>query len=338
MEILFSILIILSSILKIVLLAVFYIILFALIIVFIILITPIKVKLRLNVNSNSLNVDVNNIKANVYITYLLKIFKISLIFDEGELNTNIKVFFLEIGNKKESKKNTIEKPENLNKVNEGFEEVESINEIAEDFEVDEKGNRVIEINKDEEVNDLNVVNENIEKERLEELYNEEKEATKENVKETASKEVDKENKKSSKEKINDILEKIKYVKEYPNKKLMLSTIFKHIFKILKSFKPKYINIKGKFGLDNPADTGQLLGIISILDSFCYLNIDLQPDFDNECIDTEVDLYVTFRLWTIVSNATVLAFKLLRLHLKGQGLTLRKLIKKLKNKKGDKNGK
>ncbi len=332
MEILILILSVLGAILKFILLAVFYIILFVLIVLIIVLITPIKVKARLNINSDSLKIDINNIIGNVYITYLFKIFKVSLIFEEGALNTNVKMFLFNLVNIKGEKTD------------------ETYESTDENYETDENGNKVIEINDDESkelddgVQDLNVINKSI-AEESEKVFTDEAEnasnaqtAEQLEVDENIAEEDDNKNEKSLKDKIADIIEKIKYVKNYPNKKLMINITLKHIFKILKSFKPKYVRIKGKYGLNDPADTGQILGIISILNSFRYFNIDLQPDFDNECINTEVDLFVSFTLWTIVSNLVVLAVKLLRLHLKGQGLTLVKFIKKLKHKKGDKNGK
>lgn len=298
MEILFFILGIIGTILKFIFLAFFYILIFLLIVLIIILFTPIKVKLNATVKSDNLEIDVNNITANVFITYLFRILKVSLIFFEGKLTPKVKIFGFNLNlNKEES--------EEKNKENSDESKIVEIPEVETKEVVFDK---VIDI------------------EELE---------TKEKVKEEVKEET-KEEKQSIKEKLNVIFEKINFVKEYPNKKLILNLIKKHLIKIVKTFKPVYINIIGKFGLENPADTGQILGGLSILNSFSYLNIDLEPDFENPNLDLTVDLLVSFKLWTIIFNLIVLVVKVLRLHLKSQGLTFVKFIKSIM-KKGEKNG-
>lgn len=298
MEILFFILGIIGTILKFIFLAFFYILIFLLIVLIIILITPIKVKLNATVKSDNLEIDVNNITANVFITYLFRILKVSLIFFEGKLTPKVKIFWFNL---------------NLNKVESEEKNKENSDE-----------NKIVEI---PEVETKEVV--------FDKVIDIEELETKEKVKEEVKEET-KEEKQSIKEKLNVIFEKINFIKEYPNKKIILNLIKKHLLKIVKTFKPVYINIIGKFGLENPADTGQILGGLSILNSFSYLNIDLEPDFENPNLDLTVDFLVSFKLWTIIFNLIVLVVKVLRLHLKSQGLTFVRFIKSIM-KKGEKNG-
>ncbi len=306
MEILFFILSLLSTILKFFLLAILWILLFIIIILLIILIVPFKVKVNANIKSDNLKIEANNINGNIFITYLFKIIRVNLYYSEGKSHKEIKVLFFNLTNKKEKKK----KSDNNN--------------------LDKKNNKIVEVKEE-------LFNENFE--LKEAIVNVDEESYSNNEKEFKDANSDNnESKKTLKEKIIFYFNKYISIKNYPNKKLILKLTLDYLLKIIKLFKPIYINIEGKLGLDNPADTGQIIGVLSILDSFSYLNMDLSPDYDNECIDTKVSLYIKFTLWAIIINIIIFFIKALRLHLKGQEISFIQFIKIMRKKKGDKNGK
>lgn len=73
----------------------------------------------------------------------------------------------------------------------------------------------------------------------------------------------------------------------------------HVIKELKFIylhsKPKEVNVSGKFGLEDPANTGKALGLLGmLLPIIGEYNIDLEPYFEEEII--EVDLYISGKVY------------------------------------------
>ena len=88
-----------------------------------------------------------------------------------------------------------------------------------------------------------------------------------------------------KSKIYEVIEKIKSIISYPNKKEILNLSFLLIKRLTKSIKFKEIKININYGLDDPFKTGNICGIISAIIPFLpkkYIkDIKIMPDFENE---------------------------------------------------------
>lgn len=89
--------------------------------------------------------------------------------------------------------------------------------------------------------------------------------------------------------------------DFLNKDFLVYCIsyFKEIIALLK---PKYIYIDGTYGLYDPAQTGLLCGFISIFSQVVkrdYLHINLQPDFKDQIIDIDANVYGRFILFSVV---------------------------------------
>lgn len=90
----------------------------------------------------------------------------------------------------------------------------------------------------------------------------------------------------------------KKVKNTKRRKIHKKDIeFIEIFKLLKEsilrlfhkFKPKYFNIIGIYGFENPAITGALSGITAMLSSITEFNIDIRSTFIEKIIDFKVEI-------------------------------------------------
>ena len=71
---------------------------------------------------------------------------------------------------------------------------------------------------------------------------------------------------------------------------------KELFSIVK---PKRLEGYIHFGLDNPADTGQLLGVLAFGLSVYGDFLQIQPDFEKACLDGELKGCGTIRLFAVV---------------------------------------
>lgn len=72
---------------------------------------------------------------------------------------------------------------------------------------------------------------------------------------------------------------------------LLLEIFKYFKDIINIVKPKYFKISGVYGFEDPSLTGMLLGIISIIKGAVpKARIDIEPDFEEEFISIEAEIY------------------------------------------------
>lgn len=81
---------------------------------------------------------------------------------------------------------------------------------------------------------------------------------------------------------------------------------KEVFVLLKRLKPKKINLKLRFGFEDPSVTGKVLGGISILYPFSRDTIEVIPDFENQIL--KGNIYIKGRIR--FCHFTMLAVKLL----------------------------
>ncbi len=85
-------------------------------------------------------------------------------------------------------------------------------------------------------------------------------------------------------------------------RLPIRNIFRLIVELLRQFRIVWIRGEGEFGLDDPADTGTLYGILApivyTVRHAADIDLDIRPDFEKSClsgsIDTAVDV-IPFRL-------------------------------------------
>ncbi len=343
MEILFLILSVLGSILKFLFMTVFVILVIILVILLIVLISPIELVVDADIDSDNLEIDLNEVVAKVQIKYLFNALKIKIGYENGELYNKIKFLFFTIGGEKSEKTIKLQKflgfikkklkvawdfiatrfKRLVVKIGRAKTEAnrakrENKNTADVNTNTEEKQSSEFTKNKDIEVEIVTNKQDTI-KERKSDYEdipteeNKQSEVKKEKVKKDAKS--DEVAKVSLKEKITYIVHLITYVKEYPNKDVIFKLTTSYLFKILKTFKPRYINVSGKFGLEDPADTGFAIGTIGIINTYKFANLDLEPDFSNECIDIQLGLSVKFKLITIVYYMLILLVKLLILHLK-----------------------
>lgn len=82
--------------------------------------------------------------------------------------------------------------------------------------------------------------------------------------------------------------------------------FKDIINIVK---PKHFNISGVYGFEDPSLTGMLLGIISIIKGVVpKAKIDVNPDFEEETINLEVEIYGHIKVYQICYRSIKLIIK------------------------------
>ena len=127
------------------------------------------------------------------------------------------------------------------------------------------------------------------------------------------------NKKSIKQKLTemwqkliDICQKIKNVKaikdEFVNflkkeeSKNAIREIKTTIFKVIKKILPIKLSARLRFGFEDPSTTGNVLGIASVFYGIYGDKFELEPDFEQECLEGEYSLKGKIRVITLVCAA------------------------------------
>ena len=161
--------------------------------------------------------------------------------------------------------------------------------------------------------------ETVEKDRLESASEEPKEereihaetdktSSEESEKESFSDKI-KENIEKIKNKIRDLVQKKEKIEDFVTDKSHVHAFKKlknELFVLLKKLKPKKINIKLRFGFDDPSTTGKILGGISILYPFLGDTTEIIPDFEKQILKGNVYIKGRIRFCHFAS----LALKLL----------------------------
>ncbi len=119
------------------------------------------------------------------------------------------------------------------------------------------------------------------------------------------------------EKIRGVLEKIKYTfqkmcatiksvqkkKDYVERFLKNKThrrawdlLFRQIKKLVRRIKPKKISGDIEFGTEDPALTGKILALVSMIYPFTGEHIEIKPDFDEKKLN--VDVFVSGRVYSV----------------------------------------
>ena len=119
-------------------------------------------------------------------------------------------------------------------------------------------------------------------------------------------------KESLRDKLNKIIDKIKDLLEKKDKLTGFVTEQSHVkafrkakkvlFKLLKQLKPKKVQGKVKFGFDDPATTGKVLGGLSMFYPLFGDSLDIIPDFENQILKGTVYVKGKIRICHFVSLA------------------------------------
>lgn len=95
----------------------------------------------------------------------------------------------------------------------------------------------------------------------------------------------------------DFLDRLTLFIEDEKNKDALSLLWDELNRVLKNARPKDLNIKIHFGCDNPADTGQVLALLSIVYPLLADSLDITPEFDEVLF--EAQLYARGRITVFV---------------------------------------
>lgn len=87
--------------------------------------------------------------------------------------------------------------------------------------------------------------------------------------------------------------------EMPETKQALSFAYQKLKHLLKHIFPKKINGFVVYGADEPATTGQVLGVLSVLYAKTGSLLEIQPDFNNKRLECEVELRGRIQLFTLL---------------------------------------
>ncbi len=92
-------------------------------------------------------------------------------------------------------------------------------------------------------------------------------------------------------------------------KKVINIIYNYFKDILHIVAPKVIKINGTYGFSNPAITGCLCGFISIVNEVVSSSdINLEPDFNEEVLDIEVEIKGTIFMCVIAFKTLVLLLR------------------------------
>lgn len=79
----------------------------------------------------------------------------------------------------------------------------------------------------------------------------------------------------------------------------ISKVKRTLFSILKAIRPRKLKGRVRFGLEDPATTGQVLGYVSTLYALYYGHLEIIPEFDEKVIDIRLKLGGHILLFTLV---------------------------------------
>lgn len=83
---------------------------------------------------------------------------------------------------------------------------------------------------------------------------------------------------------------------------MLRLIFRQIGKMLRHILPQKYKANVRFGMEDPAKTGQILGIVSMFYPVFAGNADIQPDFEKKILEGDADIRGRIRLGSLLCMA------------------------------------
>ena len=99
-----------------------------------------------------------------------------------------------------------------------------------------------------------------------------------------------------------LAEKIKLVQRFNCKyciNSLISATWKLLIRLIKNLGLKKLELNGIIGFDNPADTGNALGAISIVKTFLPLNVNIDGNFENKELTGDFNIKGRTNLWLIL---------------------------------------
>ena len=109
-----------------------------------------------------------------------------------------------------------------------------------------------------------------------------------------------------------ILDKVKTalaVISYLREQELISAVWVKLQVFLLRIRPRKLSGHLKFGLSNPADTGQILGVIAMVPLFYQTELQIEPDFEAEDNYVQGQVYVKGHICCI--HLVILIIRLLR---------------------------
>lgn len=106
---------------------------------------------------------------------------------------------------------------------------------------------------------------------------------------------------------NSIIEKIKYLWNYPDRQQIVDASIKLIKKIIKILFPKKVELDMEVGCDNPATTGYILALSSILTLYFGDNIKVYGNFETSVLNGKFKAEGKFTLFCVLWALLVFIF-------------------------------
>ena len=107
------------------------------------------------------------------------------------------------------------------------------------------------------------------------------------------------------DKVKTVLAVIRYLREQE----LISAVWVKLQVFLLHIRPRKLSGHLKFGLSNPADTGQVLGVIAMVPLFYQTELQIEPDFEAENNYIQGQVYVKGHICCI--HLVILIIRLLR---------------------------
>lgn len=99
-----------------------------------------------------------------------------------------------------------------------------------------------------------------------------------------------------------VIEKIKFIQNFNDKyciNSLISATWKLLIRLIKNLGFKRLELNGIIGFDNPADTGNALGAISVVKTFLPLNVNIDGNFENKELTGDFNIKGRTNLWLIL---------------------------------------
>lgn len=96
-----------------------------------------------------------------------------------------------------------------------------------------------------------------------------------------------------------VIQRLKNLWNYPDRKEIVDTSIKLIKRILKTLFPQKLDVNLEVGFDNPAITGYILALSSILTLYFGNTINVYGNFEKNTLNGKLDAECKFRLYRIV---------------------------------------
>ena len=255
-------------------------------------------------------------KGNVFVSWLIKIFRVQVSIEDVDSQVEIKIFGFTLSGEKESAKKILK--EAVEKPTKDIEE--QVEEYIEKEYEEETGEKIIKDNEDskndiekEKTNTKNIKEEKMTDSPTQLTVTNELEDIKGSEKNTGYSEKEKEktpkkNKQKEKKKKTSKLKLLKqkiieikiFITDESNQNAF-KLLWKETKYIFKHIKPKRFEVKARIGTGDPAETGKLLGGLSLLYMIKKSKIIIEPDFDNKVYEGEIKLYGKVRLIIFVKS-------------------------------------